>query len=253
MEKRQRSQQQSSPRRGEPPVDARSADDRDGNYGAATRRAVPERPTPRQGTREADDRARHWQADSGYEPDHDGSYQYEERGFGELSHPYDLDRVPQQRPHHRFVSDPGYGARGWIAPPSNGPHGGEPWAGYRSHTSASASPYGRSTAPKVGKGPKGYSRSDDRIREEISEHLSETGHDWSEVEVRVQGGEVTLTGTIAERPMKHEAERIAESVRGVVEVTNQLRTTRAAAPSVEASSSSRGAANGVTENGRTRD
>jgi osmotically-inducible protein OsmY len=51
--------------------------------------------------------------------------------------------------------------------------------------------------PHWGKGPKGYKRSDDRIREEVCECISQQGHvDASEVEVRVQGGEVTLTGTV---------------------------------------------------------
>lgn len=76
----------------------------------------------------------------------------------------------------------------------------------------------------TGKGPKGYRRSDERIQEDINERL--TMHpdiDATEIEVRVQSGEVTLTGSVDERHTKRLAEDIAESVFGVKEVQNQIR------------------------------
>lgn len=78
-----------------------------------------------------------------------------------------------------------------------------------------------------GKGPKGWKRSDERIREDINEHLTHHGDiDASEINVEVHNGEVTLTGTVNERQEKRLAEDLAESVSGVREVHNQIRVQR---------------------------
>ncbi|MGH9457473.1 MAG: BON domain-containing protein [Thermoanaerobaculia bacterium] len=78
--------------------------------------------------------------------------------------------------------------------------------------------------PYTGRGPKGYQRSDERIREEVSERLMEDDRlDASNIEVRVENGEVTLTGTVDGRRMKRHAEDLAESIRGVRDIHNQLR------------------------------
>lgn len=75
-----------------------------------------------------------------------------------------------------------------------------------------------------GKGPKGYTRSDDRIREDVSDRLSdESWLDASEIEVSVDKGEVTLNGTVDSRDDKRRAEDIAEEVSGVRHVQNNLR------------------------------
>lgn len=77
-----------------------------------------------------------------------------------------------------------------------------------------------------GKGPKGYSRSDDRIKEDISDKLSDDVFiDATEIEVTVNQGEVTLTGTVSERSEKRRAEDIAEEVSGVTNVENRIRVT----------------------------
>lgn len=79
----------------------------------------------------------------------------------------------------------------------------------------------------VGRGPKGYRRSDDRIREDVSEELTRhPGVDASEIEVRVENGEVTLTGTVESRQAKRMAEDCVEQCSGVKEVHNQLRVNR---------------------------
>ncbi|MBN8609100.1 MAG: BON domain-containing protein [Deltaproteobacteria bacterium] len=85
---------------------------------------------------------------------------------------------------------------------------------------------GGAHAQKSGKAPKNYTRSDERLREEICDALANSGHDWSEVEVQVSSGEVTLTGTVADRSEKLHAEHMADAVRGVNEVTNQLKIKR---------------------------
>jgi osmotically-inducible protein OsmY len=77
----------------------------------------------------------------------------------------------------------------------------------------------------TGKGPKGYRRSDDRIREDVCECLTRHGEvDASEVDVQVKDGEVTLTGTVPRRQDKRIAEDLAENVSGVKDVHNQLRS-----------------------------
>jgi len=75
-----------------------------------------------------------------------------------------------------------------------------------------------------GRGPKGYQRSDDRIREDINEQL--TRHpdiDASDIEVEVHNGEATLKGNVEHRSVKRQAEDVAEQVSGVRQVHNQLR------------------------------
>ena len=48
-----------------------------------------------------------------------------------------------------------------------------------------------------GRGPKNYKRSDERIREDVCDRLSDDGMvDASEIEVKVSGAEVTLDGTV---------------------------------------------------------
>jgi osmotically-inducible protein OsmY len=84
--------------------------------------------------------------------------------------------------------------------------------------------YGRSRQDYSGRGPKGWKRSDERIKDELSEQLARHPDiDPSEVEVRVNNGEVTLTGTVNDRESKRLAEDIAENVQGVKDVTNQIR------------------------------
>jgi hypothetical protein len=76
----------------------------------------------------------------------------------------------------------------------------------------------------TGRGPKNYTRSDDRIREDINERLTDHPEiDASEIEVQVKDGEVTLTGTVDDRHTKRLAEDVADSVSGVKQVHNQIR------------------------------
>lgn len=80
----------------------------------------------------------------------------------------------------------------------------------------------------AGRGPKGYKRSDERIREDVSDALMmHPDIDASEIEVKVNDGEVTLTGTVLEREDKYLAEHLCEGVPGVRDVNNSLRVKRA--------------------------
>jgi osmotically-inducible protein OsmY len=93
----------------------------------------------------------------------------------------------------------------------------------------------------AGRGPKGWRRSDDRIREDINERLTDHPDiDASDIEVQVKNGEVTLTGAVDARYTKRLAEDISESVSGVREVHNQLRIQTAAEQSTGAGYSGEG-------------
>ena len=76
----------------------------------------------------------------------------------------------------------------------------------------------------AGRGPKGYTRSDDRIREDVNDRLTD---DWqldaTNIDVTVNNGEVTLAGTVDDIEDKHRAERIIENLSGVKHVQNNLR------------------------------
>lgn len=79
-----------------------------------------------------------------------------------------------------------------------------------------------------GRGPRGYTRSDDRIREDVNDRLADDPYvDASEIEVSVSGGEVTLSGTVDQRNARRRAEDIAERVSGVKYVQNNLRVRQA--------------------------
>nr|WP_207785988.1 BON domain-containing protein [Altererythrobacter segetis] len=75
-----------------------------------------------------------------------------------------------------------------------------------------------------GRGPTNYTRSDDRIREDVNDNLTDDwGVDASNITVAVNNGEVTLDGTVSTRLQKRRAEDCAEDVSGVKHVQNNLR------------------------------
>jgi hypothetical protein len=75
-----------------------------------------------------------------------------------------------------------------------------------------------------GRGPKGYQRSDERIKEQVSDRLMDDDDiDATDITVDVKNGEVTLTGTVSSREEKRAAEDAAERAPGVREVQNHLR------------------------------
>lgn len=79
----------------------------------------------------------------------------------------------------------------------------------------------------AGRGPRNYRRSDERIREDINEELTRhPGIDATDVDVRVENGEVTLSGMVDDRRAKRLAEDIAEQCSGVEDVHNELRIER---------------------------
>jgi hypothetical protein len=76
-------------------------------------------------------------------------------------------------------------------------------------------------------GPKGYTRSDERIREDISERLMLADSiDSSEVSLSVKEGRVTLEGSVPTRSMKHAIEDLADHTAGVTDLDNRIRVER---------------------------
>jgi osmotically-inducible protein OsmY len=84
-------------------------------------------------------------------------------------------------------------------------------------------------AKLTGRGPKGYRRSDDRIREDVCERIARSGLNADDVEVEVENGQVTLSGEVGDRWDKRRLEDVVEDVFGVDEVNNHLRVRRHAA------------------------
>jgi osmotically-inducible protein OsmY len=105
-----------------------------------------------------------------------------------------------------------YGSQGWQEPYGEGQQYGSPGSGQGMHR---------------GKGPKNYQRSDERLKEMLCERLREDPHiDASEVTVNVQGGRITLEGSVDSRQAKNAIEEVADQL-GIEDVQNNLRVTRA--------------------------
>lgn len=122
----------------------------------------------------------------------------------------------------------GQGA-GWDRPSRGGSFGGMAGGGmgrdqerYRvGMDDGSEGRYGQSNR---GRGPRNYQRSDDRIREDVCDRLSDDDHvDASDIEVSVSDREVTLSGEVDSKQAKRHAEDCADSVSGVEHVQNNLR------------------------------
>jgi len=83
----------------------------------------------------------------------------------------------------------------------------------------------RSRESHRGRGPAQYKRSDQRILEDVCDHLTDDHHvDASAITVSVEEGEVTLSGTVPNRLHKRRAEDCVERISGVGHVQNNLRT-----------------------------
>lgn len=75
----------------------------------------------------------------------------------------------------------------------------------------------------IGRGPRGWRRSDDSIREAVSEALYRSPEvDARQVEVEVHDGIVFLTGSVSDRYMKKAAEECVYNIQGVQDVMNKI-------------------------------
>jgi hypothetical protein len=88
------------------------------------------------------------------------------------------------------------------------------------------------TAALQRRAPKGYKRSDERICEDLCEHLMDISDiDSSDVSISVHDGCVVLEGTVPVRSMRYEIEDIAATTLGVTDVENHIRVPRQPADS----------------------
>jgi hypothetical protein len=84
--------------------------------------------------------------------------------------------------------------------------------------------YGNRGQSFRGRGPKNYTRSDDRIREDLNEQLMDADDvDASDVSIEVKDGVVTLSGSVEQRWIKHRIEDMADDCSGVKDVRNEIR------------------------------
>jgi osmotically-inducible protein OsmY len=74
----------------------------------------------------------------------------------------------------------------------------------------------------VGKGPRGYRASDERVKARVCERLSEGYLDASEIEVTVLEGAVLLAGIVTDRDERRLAEDLIAGLAGVRDVDNRL-------------------------------
>ncbi len=96
--------------------------------------------------------------------------------------------------------------------------------GFSQNFDRNAPTQGSQRGPHSGKGPKGYKRSDDRVKEDVCEVLRHHPEiDPTEVEVDVKDGLVTLSGTVDSRQTKRMAEDEIEQISGVSDIKNELR------------------------------
>jgi hypothetical protein len=93
----------------------------------------------------------------------------------------------------------------------------------RPEEQAGEATYGRGVFKR---GPKGYQRSDERMKEDISERIMQAHVDASDVTVNVVGGKVTLEGTVPDRYTKHYLEDLADAAPGVQDIENRIRVRR---------------------------
>lgn len=125
-----------------------------------------------------------------------------------------------ERGHSRDV---GYFGRG-DGPSTSGTHGGyAETTGGNTGSGAYGHPRGRPGEDFRGRGPKNYVRTDERLRDDIADRLTADPQiDASDIEVVVQEGRVTLTGTVDRRQTRYRVEDLVDGCHGVREIDNRL-------------------------------
>jgi hypothetical protein len=153
------------------------------------------------------------------------------RGFGAQGPQYTRGVGPQG--YGYGPQSYGYGPQGYYGPAPEGP-------GYAQHpgahptglqpggvpSGASARNEPREPRAPYPRGPKGYVRSDERIREDLCDRLSLSYLDVSDVEVDAHDGQITLSGTVPDRQTKYLIEEIADQVSGVQDLHNRITIAR---------------------------
>jgi osmotically-inducible protein OsmY len=163
-----------------------------------------------------------------------GNRAYEQGGYGEETGYREFDREwgSDDQSEQYFGSGRHYGGGFGTAPGSRASAAGAPEApGYAREgawsDAADWTPEDErvTTAPisHRGRGPKGYTRSDERLLETICERLTEDPRiDAGDIEVEVKQQAVTLRGSVADRRTKYAVEELVEDT-GARDIDNQLR------------------------------
>jgi hypothetical protein len=176
-------------------------------------------------------------------------------GYGPGGEAY--DERSRSRDWAPYRDQPDWPRRQHVAARAEGP-------GQREYDSDMRGSYGEGGIPRWssegeqsfrGRGPRGYRRSDERIREDVCDRLTEDHDiDASDIDVKVESGEVTLEGTVDARRSKWLAEELASRCSGVVDVHNHLRVRRPAMEQRESESASaprNGGGRGQTQTAQT--
>ncbi|HEY6401489.1 MAG TPA: BON domain-containing protein [Blastocatellia bacterium] len=199
--------------------------------------------------RDYDQRRRRYESEENDEPYSPGPSERPRHGYGRgryYDDPYRRGRRGRDysEPHRHYdysrheygprTSEPYYrGGYGRDAEEPTGPmepmhrryYGGpRPWIEEEEEAEYRRRSYEMRRGTYAGRGPRGYQRSDERIREDINDRLTDDAYvDATDIEVSVNNSLVTLTGRVDSREEKRRAEDIADSVSGVTDVSNQLR------------------------------
>jgi hypothetical protein len=106
-----------------------------------------------------------------------------------------------------------------------GPYGPEGRWGHEGRSSFEARRgfEGRFGQQRMGRAPRSYQRSDERIKDDLCDAILRSWIDAENVEIQVKQGEITLGGTVEDRQQKRAIEDLAEQILGVKDVHNQIR------------------------------
>jgi hypothetical protein len=201
------------------------------------------------------DEGDHDQAFGGYSPSQGGYGQswsgYGSGGYGTMpTQDYGPAYDQELMGTNQSSAGSGYGAgtaSGYANPYNQGRPGYGAGSGYTGSGYGQAAPddYGPARREsQFGKGPKGYVRSDERLKEELSDRLMRDFEvDASDITIDVRNGVATLTGSVINRQTKHYVEDLAERCVGVRDVENRL-TVRPRASKPQGGSGSLGGGDG---------
>jgi hypothetical protein len=188
--------------------------------------------------------------DFGFGRHEDMGIRPQEQGYGGYGYERSRDFGGDDRRYERMsgrgmAGMPGMGRMG-IAGGPEGREGRDFWDNARDRMNEG---WERVKESFSGKGPKGYTRSDERIKEDVCDLLSRHHEiDASEIEVSVKDGDVMLDGQVRDRRTKRLAEDVIDDIHGVKEVLNRLRVARGTGSSIGIGTSVGGS---VPGNGRT--
>lgn len=177
-------------------------------------------------------------ADYGLELNYAGGFDSEERGepgygaglpseaYGREGYGYqEFADAGYESEHYGAMGISGHDHRG-DEPARRRLRGGEAYGGSTGRANLPQGHRDRDEAERRsfrGVGPASYRRSDARVLEDVHERLYDDDQlDASDIEVRCEDGVITLEGSVEDRRMKHRAEDLADSVRGVDRIDNRI-------------------------------